>query len=232
MDADSNSNDLSSVGDTYPFRIALYGLITLGVFQGVFMAIHAYGARFMGQENGPIEMTQVVLALVGAAGLFYAAAKAVKGKAGLILCGAVVSYAAARESDLFFETVFFDDAYKVMVGLPMAILVAVTFVKYRSGLVSQTLWLMRQPAATLFALAGIYLCFVCQFFDRPDLWASISQGAEAETTKALIEEYAELFAYLLLAFSGIEATIFAIGQRAALGQVADDTGNEFPRIAA
>jgi len=29
---------------------------------------------------------------------------------------------------------------------------------------------MKQPSATVFAIAGIYLCVVCQMFDHPLLW--------------------------------------------------------------
>lgn len=232
MDADPRSISISDFARSYPFRIGFYAVITLVVFQSVFLAINAYGPEVMGAENGPIEVMQVVLALIAATGLFYAAKRATVGRAGLILCAAAVTYAAARESDKLFETYLFDDAYKVLVGLPMAILVGVSLFKLRRGLLGETMWLMRQPAATLFAIAGIYLCFVCQFFDRPDLWAGITNRAEADTTKALIEEYAELFAYLLLAFSGIEATIFAKQQQAAELQKTLDGEEQYPRIAA
>ncbi|MFK8114531.1 MAG: hypothetical protein AB8B91_20185 [Rubripirellula sp.] len=232
MKAELTTPTVAEILRSYQFRIAVYGVMTLVVFQAVFLAIQSYGAQTMGAENGPIEMTQVILALVAATGLFYAAYRSQKGRATIILCGAVVTYAAAREADLLFETYLFDDAYKVLVGLPMVLLVAAAFVKYRRSLVAETMWLLEQPAATLFALAGIYLCFVCQFFDRPDLWSGISNITEAETTKALIEEYAELFAYMLLAFSGLEAGIFASQQHAAMNAANASDDEAYPRIAA
>jgi hypothetical protein len=63
------------------------------------------------------------------------------------------------------------------------------------------------------------------------MWAGLSNTAEAATTKALVEEFAELFAYLLLACSGFEAAIQARqhGVAAASEQQDDET---YPRIAA
>ncbi len=209
MDVDLETPSISQIFRSYPFRLAMYGLVTMAVYQAIFWGVGRYGAAVMGAENGPIETAQVVLALVGALCLFCAAAWAKIGRAGLVMCGAVVGYAAARESDLLFERLLFDDAYKWVVGLPMAVIAMVVVIRERHRLVGETMWLLRQPAATLFVVAGIFLCGVCQTLDRPDMWTSISNATEAATTKAMIEEYAELFAYLMLALSGIEAVILA-----------------------
>lgn len=232
MDADTSTPPLGAILRSYPFRLGLYAIATLVLFQAVFWAIKTYGSETLSIENGPIEMAQVVLALVASAGLFYAASRAVVGRAGLVVCGAIVTYAAARESDLLMETLFFDDAYKYLVGIPMMVLCGWIVVRKRRNLIGETMWLLRQPAATLFGIAGIYLCFVCQSFDRPDMWGAITNGAQVEATKAMVEEYAELFAYLLLAFSGFEATILVRQMRASESTADLETDEDYPRIAA
>ena len=52
-------------------------------------------------------------------------------------------------------------------------------------------------------------------FDRPALWTAIGDGPEAETTKAAVEELAELFGYLLLTFAGVESVAMASADHAA-----------------
>ena len=88
------------------------------------------------------------------------------------------------------------------------------------------------PTCDSFAIAGIYLCFVCQFFDRPEMWTTIRNPTDAVHTKAMVEEYTELFAYLLLAFSGIESAILTRQDRAAEKGKQADSDESFPRIAA
>lgn len=215
MGAETQSPSISMILRSYAFRLGAFAVITLVVFEAVFTAIEFRGARQMGVENGPIEQAQVALALIGAAALFLAAWWTSTGRAVLVVCGAVVAYAAARESDWLFESLLFDDAYKWVVGLPLAILVLFAVFIDRRRCISDVMSLIRHPAATLFVIAGIYLCVVCQALDRPGLWVGINDTSDAAVaTKAMVEEYAELFAYALLAFAGIEAAIFAHRQRA------------------
>ncbi len=122
MDAAPQLPTVSQFLRSYAFRVGVYGIITFLVFHCTYLAIQAYGGAVMGAENGPIEMTQLTLAILAAASLFCAARWARIGRAGLVVCGAVVAYAAARESDLFLETYLFDDAYKWVFGLPLAVL--------------------------------------------------------------------------------------------------------------
>jgi hypothetical protein len=209
MDPAAPTPTISEFVRSYPFRICLYAIATLAIFETVYLGIRTYGAETMGPENGPIEVAQTILAVIGALGLFYAAAIAPIGRSGFVLCGAVIAYAAARESDLWFETLLFDDAYKWLVGLPMLIVAGSVVVMERRRIVHDVLWLMDHPAATLFVVAGVFLCFVCQVLDRPAMWVGLSDEGEMVTMKALIEEFCELFAYLLLALSGLEAALFA-----------------------
>lgn len=209
MDAQPENPTIGEILRSYPLRICVYGAITVALYQVVFLGVTRWGPVVMGSENGPLEIGQVVLAIIAAVLIFTAAARTRLGAISLTLGGALVAYAAARESDLWFETVFFDDAYKWFVGLPMLTLVVFTVAIHRKKLVSDLFWLLNQPASTIFAIAGIFLCAVCQTLDRPGLWGGLSASEEAAWTKAMIEEYAELFAYLLLAFAGVESVILS-----------------------
>lgn len=208
-DLDLSSPTMGQLIRSYPARLCLYGVLTAILYQLIFLGVKDHGAALMGAENGPLELAQVAFALIAAIGLFYGATQIRVGRVGLIISGAAVTYAAARESDLLFEDLFFDDAYKYFVGLPMCLLVAGAIAVDRKRIRGDVFWLMKQPAATLFVVAGIFLCGVCQTLDRPDLWGNLRYSTDAVVTKAMIEEYAELFAYLLLAFSGIEAAILS-----------------------
>jgi len=200
---------LADVLVSFPARLGCYAVIAFGLVHALFLGLIAQGPEFIGSENGPVEMAQVYLALFTSACLFYAAYHCRRGRAGLIVCASMVAYAAARESDATFEALFFDDAYKYMVGVPMLIVAVTALAMDRRRVIKDAMWLVRQPAITLFAIGGIYLCTFCQILDRPDMWTSITSPDEANQTKAMVEEFAELFAYAILAFGGIEALALA-----------------------
>ena len=199
----------SAILTSYPFRLCSYGVLTAIVYQTLYWGIQNRGPSLMGSENGPVETAQLTLAIVACLSLFLAARWMPVGSACLIFAGALVGYAAARESDAFLERVLFEDADKWLVGLPLISLAIVHLFWERKQLLADAMWLLQQPAATLFVIAGVFLCGVCQSLDRPGMWLAVTDGAEGAIIKGLIEEYAELFAYLLLAFSGTEAVVMA-----------------------
>ncbi|MDG2223581.1 MAG: hypothetical protein P8L85_19520, partial [Rubripirellula sp.] len=82
-------------------------------------------------------------------------------------------------------------------------------------------------AIVMFAVAGVYLCAVCQVFDRPGFWGGIADHPNALATRMSVEEFAEVFGYLLVAFSGLEAVIETFGRRVT-GQLALASDNETP----
>ncbi|MGB7346326.1 MAG: hypothetical protein WBD20_19060 [Pirellulaceae bacterium] len=238
MDIDAHSTNTSwSITDalfSFPSRLFCYAVITFVLFQAVFFCITQYGSGFVGVENGPVEMAQVYLAIIASLCLFYTAYRCRRGRAGLIACAAMVGYAAARESDSLFEAALFDDAYKWLVGLPMLLITVSALWIDRRRVVPDAMWLVRQPSVTMFAIAGIYLCAVCQLFDRPDMWTEITAATEASAAKAMVEELVELFAYLLLAFSGVEGLAMAhqLDEANSATVTQDDIVVERPRIAA
>jgi hypothetical protein len=194
---------------SYPARLAGYGLLTMVVFQFVFSLLQDRGCMWLAAENGPLELSQVGCLLIAVAGIAIALRWTPIGRTVLVATGAVALYAAARESDQWFESVFFDDAYKWLVGLPVAIVVIAVAYFDRGKIVNETLQIAQRPGATLFTIGGIYLCFFCQMLDRPLFWPVDVMDLEGISRKMLIEECSELFAYLLIAFSGFEVMISA-----------------------
>ena len=187
----------------YPIRLAIFGIFVAITYTVVYDTHMAVGSS-IGRENGPIEVAQVVFACLATLGFAVATARTRIGKAGLIVCGGMLAYAAARESDMLFEEMMFDDAYKYVVGVPVLLIIGAAAFVQRSKVVAETLHLLNQPAATIFILAGIFLAFVCQTLDRPAMWLESDH-----ITKMMIEETVELFAYLMFTFSATEAIWFA-----------------------
>ena len=233
MDVNGNAIDIARVARSYPFRLCVYAAVTVAFFQGLYLLATHSDIGSLGAENGPIEVAQVVL-VVFAAALFYRAyRRANRGRSGLLVCGALLTYAAARELDSVFESLLFDDAYKYLVGLPLLLIVARAVASRREHFLEDCLWLLGGPSATMFFVGGLFLCCICQFLDRSAVWASISSPTETAAIKVLIEESMELFAYLLLAFSGVEAAA-SVGSQSIRLAGNDDTNSleREPRVAA
>ncbi len=209
MDAAKQPLSWSLILRSYPARLTLYAVVIFLIYQALYLGVRDHGPASFSAENGPVEFAQAVLAMMTAIALFYAASCCRRGRAGTIACAAMVACAAAREADSTFESLFFEDAYRWLVGFPMLLVASLALWIDRRRVVEEALWLVRQPSVTMFALAGIYLCGFCQILDRPALWQGTGFQGEANATKAMIEELAELFAYLLLFASGIEGIILA-----------------------
>ena len=198
----------------YPLRLAAYGVVVFVAYQAIFASVERADAAQIASENGPLEMTQVVLTCLSSVALFAAAFWTRHGRLVLCLTAAVVAYAAAREADLLLETLFFDDAYKYLVGIPMVMLSLTMLVLHGKQGIREAWSLMREPPVTLFMVGGIFLCTVCQMLDRPGLWIAAGVPDELRTIRMLVEESSELFAYSLIAFAGIESLILAAASRA------------------
>lgn len=192
----------------FPIRLAGFGCSIAVLYALMHELIRSQGSS-VGVENGVFELMQVALALVASVCFFVAARRGGTGMAALAVCGAMMAYAAARESDSWFESVFFDDAYKWLVGVP-AVLVCVGAVwRHRDDFREDTLRWLNQPPATVFVIAGIYLAFVCQMLDRPGVWQDLSVASDSSTVKPVIEEAMEVFAYAAIAYSSVESILFS-----------------------
>lgn len=202
----------------YLVRLVLFGIMSFATYASIYLLATSESASFLSSENGPLESLQV--ALVGSASLmfFIAAIKSHTYRACLTVMGAMAGYAAAREMDTVFESLLFDDAYKYVVGLPMLAAVGWTAWHDRARLMSDWAGLSRQPAFTLFMIGGLYLICVCQALDSPAFWGEATSTTTADNiashpTKQMVEEYCEVFAYLLIGFSGVESIVMTFAGR-------------------
>ncbi len=191
-------------------RYALFGVMMFFSYLGIYTLVLLYGADWTARENGPVELSQVTFALMGSGLMFAAGLKCRGGRTGVWICASLLGYAAARECDQLFEHFLFTDAYKWVVGLPLICALGWVLWEHRDQIVSDSILMMKHPAAALFAMAGIYVCTFCQMLDRPLLWHSNDvRTASIFPIKVLIEESAELFAYAILAFAGLESYLYA-----------------------
>jgi len=107
--------------DRLLIRFGLLGGLVLGLYEAIYLGVIHRGAVGVAGENGPIEIMQASFAVAGAIALFWVATHQRLGRTGIWVSGALLMYAVARESDLLFETIFFEDAYKWLVGGPLVI---------------------------------------------------------------------------------------------------------------
>ena len=230
VDASPPADEISPppVDRGYPWRIGGIAVATAIIYGGVADVI-ARDPVAASIEGGPLENLQVVLALLAAMMFAVAAWRTRFGTAALTVCAAAMAYAAARESDALFETYLFDDAYKYLVGLPAAAAVALVAWRRRQTLVTETLAMCRHPAATSAAIAAVYLLFVCQTFDRPMVWDAAGESKAA--IKPVVEETAEVFAYLVIAYSAVESMMMARQSRRGMRGAAGHTGETISRDA-
>jgi hypothetical protein len=191
-------------------RFGVFAALVLVMYRSLYRLTLTHGTDWVGRENGPVEASQALLGLASAVCLFIAGKVTPIGRTGMWASGALVLYACARECDQLFESYLFDDAYQWLVGLPLLVIGVAVLWSYRDQLVSDATWLMKQPSAAMFLVAGVYLATVCQVIDRPMLWSASGVDAALLTSlKTLIEELCELFAYAMLAYAGLEAMILA-----------------------
>jgi len=199
----------------YPIRLLMFGVFSVFVFGILFLWTLNSTPAFMSAENGPLESLQVVFALAASVMFFNAAVRCQRCQAGFVLMGVLTGYAVARELDTVFEWLFFDDAYKVLVGVPLTLLLVVTCWRNRATLVGDGVWMSFRPPATFFAIGSLYLICVCQVIDSPAFWGKDMVLSEALPAKQMIEEFCEVFAYLLLAYAGVEGLALAFLDRGA-----------------
>jgi len=204
----------------FAMRVAFFVFATLVLYWVIHAGIERFGHRAIAAENGPLEIAQVVLALVGAGFLMLAAKVSPIGQSGMGVSALLLCFAAAREMDSLLERWFFEDAYTWMVGIPLASQAVALLWRRRHFLLVDLKWMSQIPSATLFVVAGIFLCSVCQFLDRPGVWGEgafpLDESHPSYPVKLAIEESCELFAYTLLAYAGFDGYLVARRARAAV----------------
>ena len=206
----SNHRVAPPIDSGYPWRVAGFSVATAAIYTGIAETVR-HAPISAAAEGGTLENLQVASALTACVGFAVAARRTHFGRAALTVCAAALAYAAARELDTVFETYLFDDAYKYLVGLPAGVICVGVCWAARKDLVGETLAMLRHPAATLAAVSATYLLFVCQTFDRPLMWTAA--GTQADVIKPVIEETAEVFAYLVIAYAALESWFMASASR-------------------
>lgn len=211
---DSSPTRFSILFDAFPPSALRLGMFVIAMFVGyqlIYRAILRYGVEPMTTESGPVEIAQAVFCLLAFICLLYAAIVSRLGRSMVLLSAALLGYATARESDHAMEELLFAEAHHWLVGLPMAMAALMVVVHYRWQLFADLRFVMEQPSAVLFIVAGACLCCLGQTFDRPGLWATPQLQSDTSwvTNKVLAEELCELFAYSLLVFASFEAALLA-----------------------
>ncbi|MFH5803415.1 hypothetical protein [Alienimonas sp. DA493] len=197
--------------------------------QALYQAVVAWGPG-IAEENGPLELLQVGVAVVGGLTLAAAVVVAPRGRTALAACGGALLYAAARESDLMLERLLFDDAYKYLVGAPVAAVVGLVAWRDRARWRESLRW-TAHPSAGLFLCGGLQIVVVAALFDRSDLWDSVTNATQADAMKRLVEESIELSGYLVLTVGAFELFVTCRREAAAVHRAAPDVVR-FPTDAA
>ena len=211
-----------TVVSIYPFRLAFFGVLAFGLFTCIYFAAERISPETLSRENGPLEMLQVALVGIASVMLFVAAFSSERGRACLTVMAAMAGYAAAREMDSIFESLLFDDAYKYVAGIPLFAIALRAVWRDRGRLFNDGVWLSKQPVVTLFSVGGIYLFCVCQVLDSPAFWGGSGTHEATHASKQMVEEFCEVFAYLLIAYAGAESIAMTILNRSSLTSVDEE----------
>ncbi|NNJ25543.1 hypothetical protein [Alienimonas chondri] len=202
-------------------RYCAYALAAEGGVQALYQAVIAYGPG-IAVENGALELLQIAVALAGGAALVAAGAVTQRGLTAIAFCAGALLYAAAREADLWFEQVAFDDAYKYLAGVPIAAAAAAVAWRDRRRWAESLEW-TAHPASVFFLCGGLQVVVAAALFDRSRLWDSIENSVQADRVKRLVEESIELSGYLTLAAGACELLITCRREAAAASRAARQT---------
>ena len=80
MKIDSQTPSLGMILRSYPCRLCLYCGVPFLISQLLYLGVQRQGAAVLGAEDGPVEQTQVALAIFGSLALFYAAFRSPVGR--------------------------------------------------------------------------------------------------------------------------------------------------------
>tara|TARA_R110002049_G_scaffold2750_4_gene21952 strand:+ start:115134 stop:115883 length:750 start_codon:yes stop_codon:yes gene_type:complete len=216
---------------SYPVRLTLFGICTFALFAVIFFATTIYPPEWLSAENGPLELLQVALIGCASVTLFFAAFKSTRGRAALTIMASLAGYASARETDSLFESLLFDDAYKYFAALPLMLVCVSAVWRDRSNLRRDFAWVMNQRCTTIFAIGGTYLFCICQILDSPAFWGGPNEsdwaqsGQHAHAVKQMVEEFCEVFAYVLIGFAGVEAAASVL-QNSHIESASEDDSSE------
>ncbi|TWU18501.1 hypothetical protein [Allorhodopirellula heiligendammensis] len=186
-------------------RFLIYGLFAIVMGQIIVWNLNSLGVAALASENGVLEWVQVAF-LAFASGLSacaFCTSRSGSTIYGLIAC--VTAYATAKECDTFFEAALFDDAYKYVAGVPLALLAGFLLYRGRMRFVNEISECIGYRWFGIFVTAGILLASLCQLLDSAHFWETFEQSLTLQDAKRLVEETSELYAYYFMSVAAVES---------------------------
>ncbi len=183
-----------------PLRMSVYAALTALAMHATLLIVSRESLATLASENGPIEISQIVILLMSAILASISAFFTVHHRTVLFILASLMFCAAAREADDWFAEWFFDDSYKWFVCLPLLLASAYQSWKHRDTLYYESLGFLSRSSGTLIVFSMLMIATLCQTLDRTSFWPTIASNPSFGDQKSVIEEAAELFGYLLMLF--------------------------------
>lgn len=167
----------------------------------------------LASEDGAFEVSQFLLLLLAGTITSVAAVIASQNRTVIFVLAAGIFCAASREADDWFARWIFDDAYKWFVCVPLLTAVAYRTWKSRESIQYELMSFFSRPHASLIAFAILIIATLCNTLDRSSFWPTITNDPSMGDQKAIVEETAELFGYLVLLFGVTELLIHSCQEK-------------------
>jgi hypothetical protein len=209
-------------------RLIGYAIAVGLVFQAVVVAARHGAGATLAVEDGPLETLQLVLALVSAALLFVAAARAATASRAFTFLGLVCGFFAVRELDHVLDVALWHGAWKWLAA-PLVAGALYLVWRTRSRLGDEILALTRTPTFYLAFFGFVVIVVYAQVLGQKQLWQAVMGDRYQRPVKDMIEEATELFGYLVLTFAALEAVVHArrsgsAGSRSRVTGTEDEAG--------
>lgn len=184
-------------------RFLIYAALIAGTFEWIVIAVGSRGAPWLVRDDGPLEMTQLLAALV-TAGLFWLLSRERPGSAELLKFFASLSLiACARELDNFTLELGSRDAYKWIAAVPLVWSLSL-IARARQRLLAQLEAFARTPGFSLLLAGFLVVVVYSQILGQKQLWLAVLDPEIYRPVKDLVEESSELLGYLLMLFGAAE----------------------------
>lgn len=191
----------------YPIRLLSYAAMTGIIMHLCLLMVSRESMQILASEDGPIEIAQIILLVISGTLASISAIFAVQNRTVIFILAAGIFCAASREADDWFARLIFDDSYKWFVCLPLLSAAAYRAWQNRETVYQEVFNFLSQPYASTIAFSVIMVATLCNTFDRSSFWPAMAMHPNLGDQKAVIEETAELFSYLILLFGMNELLI-------------------------